>query len=404
MSASSGPAARRKATRVPSGATVMLRGRAEREALGPGLLPRERVGHGPLDAEPLHQDDVEPLAELPPDLPLGADDLEAAGCVQRDRCIVAADDPGHARVEPVGRGGGDQLREQRPTDALALVVAVHVDGVLDRGGVGRPVTPRRQRPEAADHALVRSATTTARAPDRSACHARCSLERARHEVEGRRRRGDLEVVDLPERLGVVEGRQPQLHRRQPSAALGDAATGGSARSPSRRVVVLGRRLDQGHLAGERLEAGPGGHVLVLGEEHDLGLAGRAPEQLEQERLHGRVELLEGVVEQQGHALAGDGPHLGEAGDEHVGQLAGDVVGHARSAVDEIEPRASTSRRRRDASWISSRLAMAQSTGMSPASCCHSARACRRAPATSMSALRLVSLASRPLTRWSWKPR
>ena len=50
-----------------------------------------------------------------------------------------------------------------------------------------------------------------------------------------------------------------------------------------------------------------GHVLVLGEEHDLRLAGRASEELEQERLHGRVELLEGIVEQQGHALAADGP-------------------------------------------------------------------------------------------------
>ena len=44
------------------------------------------------------------------------------------------------------------------------------------------------------------------------------------------------------------------------------------------------------------------------------------------------------------------------------------------AVGESEPSASTSRRSREASSISSRLASAHSTGMSPASCCHSARA------------------------------
>ena len=58
----------------------------------------------------LHHDDIEPVAELPPDLPLGADDLEAAGLVQGDGGGVAAHDPGHHRVEAVGGGQARRAR------------------------------------------------------------------------------------------------------------------------------------------------------------------------------------------------------------------------------------------------------------------------------------------------------
>ena len=125
VSASSGPAARRKATRDPSGATVMFRGaprvkrwvRAcwrgkesviarQRRSVSERAVPGGLRGRGTLREQSFHEHDVEPLAELPSDLPLGADDLEPAGGVQRDGCIVAPDDPGHAGVEPMGGGDG----------------------------------------------------------------------------------------------------------------------------------------------------------------------------------------------------------------------------------------------------------------------------------------------------------
>jgi alpha-1,6-mannosyltransferase len=55
----------------------------------------------------LHQHDVQPLAELAADLTLHPDDLEPAGAVQPDRGVVAADYPGHDRVEAMGLGQPD---------------------------------------------------------------------------------------------------------------------------------------------------------------------------------------------------------------------------------------------------------------------------------------------------------
>jgi Phosphatidylglycerol lysyltransferase, C-terminal len=49
----------------------------------------------------LHDDDVEPAPELATDLALGSDELEPGSAVQRDRRLVATDDPGHDRMEPV---------------------------------------------------------------------------------------------------------------------------------------------------------------------------------------------------------------------------------------------------------------------------------------------------------------
>ena len=55
----------------------------------------------------LHQDHVQPLAELAPDLLLDAHHLEAADPVEADRGVVAADYAGHDRVEAVGLGEAD---------------------------------------------------------------------------------------------------------------------------------------------------------------------------------------------------------------------------------------------------------------------------------------------------------
>jgi alpha-1,6-mannosyltransferase len=59
--------------------------------------------------EALHQDHVEPLAELAADLPLHPHQLEPAGPVEPDRGLVAAHDPGHDGMEAVGLGQADQL-------------------------------------------------------------------------------------------------------------------------------------------------------------------------------------------------------------------------------------------------------------------------------------------------------
>ena len=82
----------------------------------------------------LHLDHVEPLAELPADLPLGAHDLEAAGRVQRDR---------RRRCSP-GDAGDHRVEAVRPRPAAAAPRAARrpmprpwwpsseVDRVLDR--------------------------------------------------------------------------------------------------------------------------------------------------------------------------------------------------------------------------------------------------------------------------------
>src|SRR5689334_5085384 len=80
----------------------------------------------------LHEYDVEPAAELAADLAFAPDLLEAALAVQRDRRLVAADDPGDDGVESVVGTEPDDLAQQQLADALAAAVAVHVDGVLDR--------------------------------------------------------------------------------------------------------------------------------------------------------------------------------------------------------------------------------------------------------------------------------
>src|SRR6478735_4985115 len=51
------------------------------------------IGRGSQD--PLHQHDVEPLAELPADLALLADDLEPGAEMEVDRHLVAPGDLGH---------------------------------------------------------------------------------------------------------------------------------------------------------------------------------------------------------------------------------------------------------------------------------------------------------------------
>src|SRR5215216_1401314 len=91
------------------------------------------------------------------------------------------------------------------------------------------------------------------------------------------------------RTSIGGGRYPRPTRWGDGSA-GDA--GPAARCGGR----LDRRFEDAELAGECLEARPRGHVLVLGEEHDLLVARRSTEQLEQGRLHRRVQVDEWIVQ------------------------------------------------------------------------------------------------------------
>ncbi len=164
--------------------------------------PTEAQGPGQLEHS-LHLDDVEPVAELAADLPLGADELERARHVQRDGRLVAPHDAGHHRMEPVVDGQPEHLVEQEPADALAAPVAAHVHGVLDRGGVRGSILERRERSEPHDLPRLVDGDDRRVRPRVRVDPFDLLVERAGNQVEGDRRLGDLDVVDGPDRLGVA---------------------------------------------------------------------------------------------------------------------------------------------------------------------------------------------------------
>ena len=124
--------------------------------------------------QPLHHGHVEPPVELPADLALHADQLEAAGGVERPRRRAAGLDPGHDGVEAAGGGHVDHVAEQRPAHALA-VVRPGRRRPSPRPWCGTPPAPcratgRRSR----SRRRSSTATTAAKAPERAASHARWS--------------------------------------------------------------------------------------------------------------------------------------------------------------------------------------------------------------------------------------
>src|SRR5205823_3987849 len=66
-----------------------------------------------LRQKPLQLHHVEPSAELPAHLALGADELETAAAMQRDRSLVTSDDAGDDGVEAVLAGQLDERLEQQ---------------------------------------------------------------------------------------------------------------------------------------------------------------------------------------------------------------------------------------------------------------------------------------------------
>ena len=71
-------------------------------------------GTRPLRRAALHQHHVAPLAALLRDPLAGADDPEAAALVQRDRGVVAGEDPGLDRPDALGVGPADELARGAP--------------------------------------------------------------------------------------------------------------------------------------------------------------------------------------------------------------------------------------------------------------------------------------------------
>ena len=105
----------------------------------------------------LHQDDVEPLAELAADLAFGADLLEAARLVQLDRRVVAADDAGDRPSGSRGRGRGRRARR---------AAARRRRGPGGRGGRRPSPRPSACRPDGAGTGVSEANPTTVRAVDR----------------------------------------------------------------------------------------------------------------------------------------------------------------------------------------------------------------------------------------------
>ena len=167
---------------------------------------RALVSTGPAtraSEHPLHQDDVEPAAELAADLALSAHLLEAAGRVQGDRRVVVADDAADHGVEAVV---ACQLRRDRRGAAARRPSRA--------GRAGRRRSPRpswRTRAGTGTATATRSRRRRRRRRRRRSPGGRPSARRSRRaarrgtgpQIEGHGRLEHLDVVDRAQRIGVA---------------------------------------------------------------------------------------------------------------------------------------------------------------------------------------------------------
>ena len=193
----------------------------------------------PRSEHPLHQDDVEPAAELAADLALDADRLEAARAraarsTRRGRRRCARRPSGSRGRRRAGRA---RRAAARPTPAPRRS-RCDVDRVLD----GRARTPAaagtgvsEPKPDAPSPASS-TATIAGWPPECSSIHASCSSR-----VRGTRSNvtvdsSDLEVVDRADRLGVAAlgraGSSVSTHRADRSRGR-EPATRSSRGGPAR---------------------------------------------------------------------------------------------------------------------------------------------------------------------------
>ena len=87
---------------------------------------------------PLHEDEVEPAAELEADFLQVAGLLETEALVHPDRAAVVGVDPRHHHVLAERAAAGDQHVHQRRADAVAAAAVGHVHGVLDGEAIAGP--------------------------------------------------------------------------------------------------------------------------------------------------------------------------------------------------------------------------------------------------------------------------
>ncbi len=93
---------------------------------------------------PLHEDNVEPLAKFSTDFPFGSYRGEAQRLMKSDRGIVATNDSGHNRMESTGCANLEKFAQKGSGHPLSAEVGMDIDRVLDRGGIGRPVSVGRK--------------------------------------------------------------------------------------------------------------------------------------------------------------------------------------------------------------------------------------------------------------------
>ena len=236
-----------------------------------------------------HDHHVEPSAELPADFAFVAHDLEAVRGVQPDRGLMATDDAGEHRMESVRRGPFGEVAEQHPADAAAMVVAVDVHRVLDAGRVrgARPVGRQRGETDYGARGLGDGDHVRAGAVgDPGGLVGRRSLD----DVEGDGRRANLDVVDAPNGLAVVDGGESYLHGSDGTRATRrlDAPCGVPRLRAGRWPVGTGgavRRMVVG-------PALPGGYSRGSSRRQR---AVRAPLAQSAERFHGKEKVVSSIL-------------------------------------------------------------------------------------------------------------
>ena len=130
--------------------------------------------------------------------------------MQRYRRGVIAHDPGHDRVEAAGLGTVDEFGEQGSAHAGPSVVAAHVDGVLDGGGVGGSGSIGRKCSETDDLAIELGHHRGHRPG--TGLEPRLLLGKGTgNEIECDRGSLDLDVVDPTYSLGIIGAGQTQVH-------------------------------------------------------------------------------------------------------------------------------------------------------------------------------------------------
>src|SRR4030095_17162750 len=96
----------------------------------------------------------EPLVELASDLPLDADQLEAARRMKGPTGLACSIDAGKHGVEPGQPGDVEQIGHNQLADATPLVFGVHVHRVLDTRPVRSALSIWRERAEDHDRVAV----------------------------------------------------------------------------------------------------------------------------------------------------------------------------------------------------------------------------------------------------------